>query len=968
MAKINLTMDPANATSASAGNTTNTHTTARIGCVTIDEGSATSGTMGAKIGLDATVEQKTLIFGKLPEKYDVFGDTDTIGLTDSAMKVTGMTIEFTTSSNVDTTSQHYAITEFDHKLDRVVPGGNGYTKGEMQRICWNGPDHDSTSTANTHEWFIKLGADTSGGGSATNLPLNDDNYGDIDFGTDGPIHTTGDFGYGGNGVIGIFRPDTATTDHSVDLGKWVTSKSLDWGSYFSFAITRMNPGTTTDDWITFQQTNAAGTSRKTINVSSGNGYATGIDLIIEYEDPAPKRPISTLSADTDMINAVVTLKTKPTEEDIKELRTVWKAGSADTINGVEGVTYSTSGTYSAATSDLGKDSLKQADGDITANYLANEGSDNTYSLVTYASDQNNNTMGNLMSHYRLRAEGAVASSTPSIGEEVTLTVYGYSHSSSSTAANFVKFGVNWNGGATAGNDSLDDYNIVTLDEPASTATIKHTFDKADSTTYVNVFVVDSLGFRSNFKRATTVNVGESAPVAVLRASRDTAVRAKYGDEFSVINLSLSHSYPVGSDRVIMGYQFKHNSSNPITTHPTTNDNSNFNDASNTIKLKCVNLENVGTASSGTKIKVFGKVSVTSTGTPVADNAVTFDHYEHQVHTVMPHATNINTYGDAPQDGGTDVYYKSVDFVIIEQLDPQDDSTRAGLYVLADGDGNIINDKICGQKDTYQWGGHRNLTDNMTSQNISTADHFTKTGSGDFFTNGAVVGDKIYVSQPEDADNNGFYTVEAVTASRLDTNEDIPTANTDDTSVQVYKLNGPVLPIASLAADYSPTITAKVTSTTSATSTSDELDDSAEVTQVLKFENETYHTLDLDTEADAGNITIQSATLSRSGGMSSRMPLGGKTYPVGTTRTSMGAPTVSLSVRALTQDGYRKLWNLIEGDRYEWTTIDSKKVDSPETAYKQLRMRLTRGSLNKEPELGSQYTASLDFVVIGELVS
>jgi hypothetical protein len=967
MAKINLTMDPAQATSASTGNTTNTHTTARIGCVTVNEASASSGVMGATVGGDGSGEQKTLIFGKLPEKYDVFGDTDTVGLTDSAMKVTGMTIEFTTSSNVDTTAQHYAIIQFDHKLDRVIPGGNGYTKGEINRICWNGPDIDSTSTASTHPWFIKLGADTSGGGSDTNLPRSYDNYSDLDFSTDSPLFTTGDFGYGGNGIIGIFRPDTATTNHSVDLGKWVTSNSLDWGSYFSFAIVRLNH-TVADDSVTFQQTNAAGTSRKTINVSSGNGTATGIDLIIEYEDPAPKRPVTSLTADTDMINAVVNFKTKPTEEDIKEVRTVWKAGSADTINGVEGVTYSTSGTYSAATSDLGKDSLKQADGDITANFLANEGSDNTYSMVTYASDHNNNTMGNLMSHYRLRAEGAVASSSPAIGEEVTLTVLGYSHSSSATAANFVKFGVNWNGGSTAANDSLDDYNIVTLDEPASTATIKHTFDKADSTTYVNVFVVDSLGFRSNFKRATTVNVGESAPVAVLRASRDTAIRAKYGDEFSVINLSLTHSYPVGSDRVIMGYQFKHNSSNPITTHPTTNDNSNFNDASNTIKLKCVNLENVGTADSGTKIKVFGKVSVTSTGTPVADNAVTFDHYEHQVHTVMPHATNINTYGDAPQDGGTDVYYKSVDFVIIEQLDPQDASARAGLYVLADGDGNIINDKICGQKDTYQWGGHRNLTDNMTEQAITTDDRFTKTGSGDFFTNGAVVGDKIYVSQPEDVDNNGFYTVESVTANTLDTVEDVSTANADDEAVQIFKLNGPVLPIASLAADYSPTITAKVTSTTSATSTSNELDDSAEVTQVLKFENETYHTLDLDTEADAGNIVIQTASLSRSGGMSSRMPLGGKTYPIGTTRASMGAPTVSLSVRALTQDGYRKLWNLIEGDRYEWTTLDSKKVDSPETAYKQLRMRLESGTLDKDPELGSQYTASLSFVVIGELVT
>lgn len=46
----------------------------------------------------------------------------------------------------------------------------------------------------------------------------------------------------------------------------------------------------------------------------------------------------------------------------------------------------------------------------------------------------------------------------------------------------------------------------------------------------------------------------------------------------------------------------------------------------------------------------------------------------------------------------------------------------------------------------------------------------------------------------------------------------------------------------------------------------------------------------------------------------------------------------------------------------------KKVDSPSTAYKQLRMRLTDGSINKDPSMASQYVASLNFIVIGELVS
>ena len=146
MAIVDLTIDPASATSASAGSATDTHTTARIGCVTVNSSSTTAGTMGAKVGYDSGNEDMVLIFGKLPEKYDVFGSVDGAGLEDSAMKVVGMTMNLTTSSDIDTI-RHCVVTEFDHKLDRTVASGNGYTKAEVERICWNGPDRATTSTA-----------------------------------------------------------------------------------------------------------------------------------------------------------------------------------------------------------------------------------------------------------------------------------------------------------------------------------------------------------------------------------------------------------------------------------------------------------------------------------------------------------------------------------------------------------------------------------------------------------------------------------------------------------------------------------------------------------------------------------------------------------------------------------------------------------------------------------------------------
>ena len=208
-------------------------------------------------------------------------------------------------------------------------------------------------------------------------------------------------------------------------------------------------------------------------------------------------------------------------------------------------------------------------------------------------------------------------------------------------------------------------------------------------------------------------------------------------------------------------------------------------------------------------------------------------------------------------------------------------------------------------------------------------------------------------------NNNFFTIFSVTATVITVNEStLVTGDGSDAGVRVYKVNGPTLPVASYDVN-APGAEPAATHT---------LQDATAVTQELRFVSEEYNTLDLDVVADAGDISIQNASLNRGGGIGGTMPLGTKGYPIGVTRTRMGSPTLALNIRVLTQTGYRKIWNLIEGGRYEWVTIDSKKVDVPGTAYKQLRMRLSGGGLNKDPSMASQYTATLSFIVIGELVT
>ena len=128
------------------------------------------------------------------------------------------------------------------------------------------------------------------------------------------------------------------------------------------------------------------------------------------------------------------------------------------------------------------------------------------------------------------------------------------------------------------------------------------------------------------------------------------------------------------------------------------------------------------------------------------------------------------------------------------------------------------------------------------------------------------------------------------------------------------------------------------------------------------------TLDLDTLADARNIAIEKVSLTRSGGLSAQMPLGIRRYPVGVTRTKLGVPKVAIQAKALDQTGYRALFSLVEGNRYDYVFLDSKKLDSPTTSYRTLRMRLESGNITKDTVDPNVYLANLSFVILGEDVS
>ena len=109
-------------------------------------------------------------------------------------------------------------------------------------------------------------------------------------------------------------------------------------------------------------------------------------------------------------------------------------------------------------------------------------------------------------------------------------------------------------------------------------------------------------------------------------------------------------------------------------------------------------------------------------------------------------------------------------------------------------------------------------------------------------------------------------------------------------------------------------------------------------------------------------------MSRSGGVGAAMNLGEARYPTNVVRTQMGLPRIKAKIHVLTQAGLRDIFSLVEADRFDYVFLDSRKVDTPTTAYRQYRMKLESGSLVQDGSTSNRYVANCNFIVVGEDVS
>ena len=308
------------------------------------------------------------------------------------------------------------------------------------------------------------------------------------------------------------------------------------------------------------------------------------------------------------------------------------------------------------------------------------------------------------------------------------------------------------------------------------------------------------------------------------------------------------------------------------------------------------------------------------------------------------------------------------------------SDTANIYIV----NHKINKEIrlkdvdtAGSSRSGRWGGRARYKGNNGSGTVFTAstDYIkivnadatsSKGASVSWLDHGFYVGDTIKIGNTT---NNGTNTVPA-TATIIDVltgssaNDTILTdiGLTDETvQAEVHRTDHALKPIT--VAIYNATSIDNVTFTLEVYDDNSFAGNSASDTANVMISYPL--TLDLDTEFNAGNLSIQNLVISRSGGLAATMPLGVRRYPIAGSRTTMGNPTLSCTIRALNDAGFTKLFTLIEGGVYDYVFLDTKKIDSPSTTFKAFKLRLLSGQIKQSTDMASQYEAALQFAIVGE---
>ena len=702
---------------------------------------------------------------------------------------------------------------------------------------------------------------------------------------------------------------------------------------------------------------------------------------VKYELPSPK-PF-TISTSGDGENSTIDIDSPTYDEDQQKINIAWHTTSGS-------VAYNSNATDFE---DWGRSSYSSTE--LSGSPMATE--NDTYYFGLFSEDSLNvdakATISNKTPATRPQITSVVASATPwaNTGDSGTLTITANTGGDwTANGAGSLKYlYINWDGPATGA--TITDAGVSKIEITASNATAvsrSHIYSTA-GTKYVWVAIEDTLGFRSGMHRiddnddniggvdgniATPAALPAPAarnPIPVALASKKTHLYCKYGLIDTANTLNGIKSSTGISDEEIYHYLWQHdNASAILTAFSTDNDNQYFETQSKQVKVKC----NWGSDSSadkqmdGTTLTVYGIASFkdasgteTATSDLIADGFTSDNGYYRYASSTISTASTENTYGTASTN-----YFKMIDKIVVTVKDAQDVAAYAARYQVATdtGDAEMVNNRICCTPSSYLWGNYATQTTTAAGVTHLGSDYIEDTDvNPEFIEKGFAIGDKVYVEGSHASGiADGVYTISALTDERMTFAEDLGGSGPQVESHIIHTDTR-----ANAAIPYSAYHASVAYETTFTLGVSQSRIAASPQTTTLAIRHRVPNELDLDSLIDSGNIALVDATISRAGGLTGRMPVGDRAYPIGISRTSAGLPTITATFKALDQTGLRTLWNLLEGTRYDWCLLESDRIDSPATPQRTFVLKLQDGSLKRDAASGKHYTASLKFVAIGEEV-
>ena len=582
-----------------------------------------------------------------------------------------------------------------------------------------------------------------------------------------------------------------------------------------------------------------------------------------------------------------------------------------------------------------------------------------------------------------------------VGEKVTLTV----RSTFVDGLKFDRIGVNWTNttAASAIEDtpitSIADYDIIELDSAATEHTVSFRYS-TPGTYYPSFFFVDSTtGFRTalaQMGRTTgasgsdrldasnaAVVVEQPAPIPRLTSSKSVGESANVAlDRGSAVVYSGANSTSGGSDAFVKEWRWlgEPQSGQILTQGCLDIDNTPLIDESKKLFLRC------NTAGyNATVFTIYGLASFEAdNATSVKDTATTFSHYRYVRATVsagsakyLKHDTS-NAFGTAAVVSGTaeQVFFKQVDFIYATTKSGTSGTEEVFQLLAADSDNddaidaagtldiNTVCKRLCIDSNngspSYKWGGLISVTgsSDITFTKNSGADEIESTAI-DFIAAGFGPGDTITV---ENSSNDGVYTIQKIeTVSgthSLYLNEELPVAESG-TSATIFTTQ-PAISVAASTAG-SAKISLDVEDNLSSTA-------AAPVNIFTTFRDQT--SLDLNALADSGNIAIQSASLSRSGGINAAMPLGERRYPPNAVHTRHGLPKLSMTVRVIDDTGFNRIYRLLNNS-YNYGIYQHH--DTTFTSWVKYRLKLENFTVNRDPQNLQHQVVNISFFIVGEEV-